>query len=140
MSDSQVHDARRAARVVHPDTLAELLAGRWVDPGSALPVEIPVRAVAIEKSLAGAEADLLRALDLGRRFSVVCDATTQRVLGARVARAIAPLGAIDSVVLDDKPHPDIATVERLRRATADQPQVGVSDTQPRQRERERHAA
>ncbi len=55
---------------------------------------------------------------VGRRFAVVSDATTQQVLGARVTRALASLGAIDSVVLDATPHPDIATVERVRHATA----------------------
>ena len=100
------------------DALGELLAGRWVDPDSGLPIDIPIRAIAIDKNLSGMEADLVRALAIGRRFAIVSDATTQRVLGARVARALASLGAIDRVVLGGTPHPDIATVDRVRRATA----------------------
>jgi glycerol-1-phosphate dehydrogenase [NAD(P)+] len=100
------------------DALGELLEGRWLDPDSGLPIEVPVLSVAIERSLAGMEAELLGALPLGRRFAIVSDTTTQQVLGARVAHAIASLGAIDPVMLDRTPQPDLATVERVRRATA----------------------
>jgi len=119
VNDSQLRDTRRTTPIAgHPDVLSELLAGRWLDPEIAQPVDIPVRAVAIEKSLAGMEADLVRALAVGGRFAIVSDTTTDKVLGARVTRALASLGAIDTVVLDGTPHPDIATVERVRSATA----------------------
>ncbi len=118
MSDTQIRAPHATSLAAQPDALAELLAGRWVDPESALPVDIPVRVIAIEKSLAGMEADLVRALAIGRRLAVVSDATTEQVLGARVTRALGSLGAVDSIVLDGTPHPDIATVERVRRATA----------------------
>jgi glycerol-1-phosphate dehydrogenase [NAD(P)+] len=99
------------------DPLDELLAGRWLDPDSNLPLHVPVRAVAIEESLAGMEAELVRALPVGRRFAVVSDPTTHPVLGARVGRALVSLGAVDSLVLDAYPHADAATVERIRAAT-----------------------
>ncbi len=119
MNDSQIAkpDADGLSAGV-PDPLGELLAGRWRDPASGLPIDVPVRAIAIEESLAGIEAELVGALALGSRFAVVSDATTQHVLGERVARAIASLGSIESIVLDATPHPDLASVARLRAATA----------------------
>lgn len=101
-----------------PDPLAALLRGEWPDPDGGAPVAVPVRAVAIEPSLAGAEADLVGALELGRRYAVVSDARTHAVLGARVERALATLGTIDSVVLDGEPHADAPTAQALRRACA----------------------
>jgi glycerol-1-phosphate dehydrogenase [NAD(P)+] len=101
-----------------PDPIGELLRGTWIDPDDSLPIGVPVLAVAIERSLAGIEADLLRALPLGRRFAVVSDAATHRVLGARVGHALASLGTVLPVMLDATPHADTGTVERLRRASA----------------------
>jgi glycerol-1-phosphate dehydrogenase [NAD(P)+] len=107
--------SRRAAL---PDALGQLLAGTWPDPDGGVPIGVPIAAIAIEDSLAGIEADLVVPLSLGRRFAVVSDPTTQRVLGTRVARALASIGTIVTVVLDGEPHADAETVERLRRACA----------------------
>ena len=119
MNDSQIAGVgeRLKGSGATADALGELLAGRWRDPESGASIEIPVRAVAIEPSLAGIEADLVRAVAPGRRFGVVSDETTQQVLGARVGRALASLGSVDEVVLDGTPHADLATVELLREAT-----------------------
>jgi glycerol-1-phosphate dehydrogenase [NAD(P)+] len=118
VTDSQIASPRSEVPGAAPaDALGELLAGRWRDPENGLPIEVPVRTVAIERRLAGTEVDLVRDLVLGRRFAVVSDATTQRLLGARVARALASLGAVDTVVLDGTPHPDGATVDVVRSAT-----------------------
>lgn len=100
------------------DTLGQLLRGEWSDPDGGLPIRIPALAVAIERSLAGMEADLVAALGLGRRIAVVCDATTHAVLGERVERALAGVAAIVPVVLDGGPHADADTVEIVRRASA----------------------
>jgi glycerol-1-phosphate dehydrogenase [NAD(P)+] len=100
------------------DALADLLAKHWRDPESGAAIDIPIRSIAIERSLAGIEADLVRDLALGRHFAVVSDATTHGVLGASVGRALASLGEIDPILLDGVPHPDLATVERLRDAAA----------------------
>ena len=40
------------------DTLAELLAGRWIDPDTKAAAHVPTRAVHIAKSIAGDEAVL----------------------------------------------------------------------------------
>ena len=95
-----------------------MLRGTWIDPDSGRPVGVPILEIAIERSLAGMEADLVETLPLGRRLAVVSDATTERVLGARVERALASVGTVTNVVLDRDPHADAETVLRLRRACA----------------------
>ncbi len=119
MNDSRTRVSRGPAKPASPsDPLRELLEGRWLDPDSGLPIAIPLCSIAIERSLAGMEAELVRALPVGRDIAIVSDATTQEVLGTRVTRALASLGTIEPVALDGTVQPDVATVERLRRATA----------------------
>lgn len=100
-----------------PDPLARLLRGDWSDPDGGGPIGVPVRAVAIERSLRGVEADLVAPLGLGRRYAVVSDPATHEVMGARVERALAGLGAVMPISLGDNPHADDATAEKLRQAT-----------------------
>jgi glycerol-1-phosphate dehydrogenase [NAD(P)+] len=119
VSGSQIASPDAHAPIAtRPDTLGELLAGRCRDPEDGSPITIPVRAIAIERSLAGIEGDLVRPLALGRRLAVVSDETTHEVLGARVARALTAVGEVDPVVLHAMPDPDVATVDLLRKATA----------------------
>jgi glycerol-1-phosphate dehydrogenase [NAD(P)+] len=106
------------AGVAAPDTLGRLLRGEWLDPEGGAPIQVPVRAVAIERSLAGLEADLVASLHLGRRIAVVTDVTTRAVLGTRVERALAGAAAIEPVVLDGRPHADGQTVAIVRHACA----------------------
>ena len=101
-----------------PDTLGELLRGEWSDPDGGAPIRIPVRSIAIERSLSGREADLVAALKLGRRIAIVCDSRTRAVLGERVERALADVAAIVPVVLDGQPHADAHTVQIVRDACA----------------------
>lgn len=97
--------------------IEDLLAGRWRDPDSGEPVAVPIKAIAIAPSLAGAEAELVGQLGLGRRLALVADPTTHRVLGARVERALAAIATIEPVRLPEHPHADAETVERIRAAT-----------------------
>jgi glycerol-1-phosphate dehydrogenase [NAD(P)+] len=118
-----VNGARRADRpeapaMAAPDAIGALLRGTWRDPDDGTPIRVPVLDVAIERSLAGMEADLVRPLPLGRRLAVVADANTLRVSGERIARALASVGMVTQVVLDGTPHADMETVERLRTACA----------------------
>ena len=101
------------------DTLARLLTGDFQDPDDGQPLVAPIRSVVIEDSLAGREADLVGALDLGGRLAVVSDATTQRVMGRRIEQALGPIAEVQSIVLPDHPEPDLETVDRLCTATAD---------------------
>jgi glycerol-1-phosphate dehydrogenase [NAD(P)+] len=95
----------------------DLVAGRWRDPATGRPVLIGTRAIVIERSLDGGEAELIAPLALGRRLAVVSDPNTFDALGQRVARALARIAAIDSVVLE-APRADLATVDELRTRTA----------------------
>src|SRR5574338_981116 len=95
------------------DPIDLLLAGRYPDPDTGEPLVAESRAVVIESSLEGREADLIAALEVGRHVTVVSDRTTHEVLGARVERALASRFAVQSIVLDARPHADEATVARL---------------------------
>jgi glycerol-1-phosphate dehydrogenase [NAD(P)+] len=96
--------------------IEELIAGRWRDPMTGRPVRIETRRVAIERSLDGGEAELIAPLELGRRLAVVGDRNTFDALGGRIARALAKIATIDSVVLDG-PVAELATVDQLRART-----------------------
>lgn len=95
-----------------------LVAGTLPDPDGGAPLKVDTRSVAVAPSLAGAEADLVRPLGLGRTLAIVSDPQTHEVLGARVTRALESVAKIVSVNLPEHPHPDDATVEKLRAATA----------------------
>lgn len=108
----------RGAPAPAGDPLAALLRGEWIDPDSGKALRAGIATIAIEPSLAGREADLVAELDLGTRFAVVSDRITHAVLGARVERSLASLGRVDSIVLEGEVHPDVATCNRVRDATA----------------------
>jgi glycerol-1-phosphate dehydrogenase [NAD(P)+] len=96
--------------------IEELIAGRWRDPTTGRAVRIDTRSIVIERALGGTEAELIGRLGLGRRLAVVGDRNTFDALGDRVARALARIARIDSVVLD-APVADLATVDELRART-----------------------
>jgi glycerol-1-phosphate dehydrogenase [NAD(P)+] len=100
------------------DAITELLAGTWRDPETGALIGVPVQSIVLADSLAGIEGELVGRLALGRRFAVVSDPATHEVLGARVESAIASLGAVESIRLPDRPHPDDQTAAKLRAATA----------------------
>ena len=103
----------------------DLIAGRWRDPTSGRPVRLGIRAIAIEPTLDGGEADLIAPFALGTRLAVVGDRNTFDALGQRVARALARIATIDDVVLD-APYADLATVDALRaRTTAAEALIAV---------------
>ena len=108
------------------DRLIEgLIAGRWHDPSTGQPVRIDTRAIVIERSLDGGEAELIGSLGLGRRLAVVSDRNTFDALGRRVARALARIARVDDVVLD-APCADLATAGELRpRAAAAEALIAV---------------
>jgi glycerol-1-phosphate dehydrogenase [NAD(P)+] len=101
------------------DDICRLIEGRWPDPDGGTPVGVATRAVVIERSLDGDEADLVRELDLGRVFAVVSDPATREVLGARIERALASIGAVEPVVLDARPHADAETAAAIASASDD---------------------
>lgn len=90
----------------------EILDGRWTSPETGKKAVVPYERIVIEDSLDGRAAELVGALDLGKRFTVVADGATYDALGERVARELKALGPVETVVLDH-PHADMANVESL---------------------------
>jgi glycerol-1-phosphate dehydrogenase [NAD(P)+] len=99
------------------DNIRQLIEGRWPDPDGGVPIGVETRAVIIERSLAGSEADVVRKLDLGRVFAVVSDPATREVLGTRIERALASLGSVVPVVLGPHPHADAETAAAIASAS-----------------------
>ncbi len=91
----------------------EVVAGNWIDPETGKNERVPYESIVIEDTLAGREAELVGALNLGRRLAVVCDKNTYEVLGRRVEAALAPIAECTAIVLE-RPHADAATVALLR--------------------------
>jgi glycerol-1-phosphate dehydrogenase [NAD(P)+] len=79
------------------DPLELLLEGRYPDPETGELLAASARTIAIEPSLDGMEAELVRRLEIGNRFVVVADVNTQAVLGHRVRNAL----DAQSIVLED---------------------------------------
>jgi glycerol-1-phosphate dehydrogenase [NAD(P)+] len=100
------------------DPIALLLAGEYPDPETGDMLAAESRAVVIEDSLAGREAELVAQLGVGRNIAVVSDRTTHDVLAGRVERALAGEFAVQSLVLDAGPRADEHTVTRLLDALA----------------------
>jgi glycerol-1-phosphate dehydrogenase [NAD(P)+] len=96
--------------------IEDLVAGRWRDPTTGQPIRVGTRAIVIERALDGGEAELIAPLALGERLAVISDRNTYEALGRRVARSLAAIAAVDSVVLD-APSADLATVDELRART-----------------------
>jgi glycerol-1-phosphate dehydrogenase [NAD(P)+] len=95
------------------DPIALLLAGRYPDPETGELLGAAAKAVAIEPTLDGQEADLVAALDLGRRLAVISDANTFDVLGHRVERALASRFAVQRLVLDRDTRAEPPTIARV---------------------------
>jgi glycerol-1-phosphate dehydrogenase [NAD(P)+] len=100
------------------DPLERLLGGRFADPDGGPPLDVPTRAVVIADTLAGDEAALVAALGLGGRLALVSDDNTRRVLGGRVAAALAAIARVTEIRLPGRPHADGETAERIRRGSA----------------------
>lgn len=90
----------------------DMVAGRWTNPENGEAISVPYNSIVFSGSLHGAEADLVRALDLGGNFAVVADAATYDAMGARVAKALAALGPVQTIVLDH-PHADMPNIAAL---------------------------
>ncbi len=97
--------------------LDRLLAGTLPDPDGGPTLSVPVRMIAIARSLAGREALLVAGLGLGDMPAVVCDAPTLKVLGTRVHQALGGAGSVGLIVLPGTPSADMETVELVRAQT-----------------------
>lgn len=95
------------------DPILQLLAGTYFDPDAGALIGAEARAVVIEPSLDGWEADLVRDLGFGPRLVVISDVDTHAALGARVVRALGGAFTVQSIVLGHRPHCDADTAARL---------------------------
>ena len=100
------------------DMITKLVEGSLPDPDGGDMLRVATRSVVIAPSLRGSEAAIVAPLELGRHLAVVSDSTTHALLGERVERALASLGRVTGIVLPGRPHPDSATVERIRAESA----------------------
>lgn len=95
------------------DPIDLLLHGRYPDPETGELLRAESRAVVIEDSLEGGEAEVVTALGLERHLAVISDANTHAALGRRVERALAGRFVVQSIVLGREPRADTDTVRRL---------------------------
>jgi glycerol-1-phosphate dehydrogenase [NAD(P)+] len=101
----------------HSGIVGELAAGTWVNPKTGVAPHIPIERIVIRDSLDGLEAELVAALGLGPRLTVVCDQNTEAILGGRVASALASVATVDKHVLSD-PRTTGEQAQQLSRDTA----------------------
>ncbi|MBL9013363.1 MAG: iron-containing alcohol dehydrogenase, partial [Myxococcales bacterium] len=95
------------------DPIALLLAGRYPDPETGELLRSESLSIAIEDSLDGMEAELLRSLSLGKRLALIADERTYAALGARVERAISGAFDVQRLVKLGTVHADGETIARL---------------------------
>jgi glycerol-1-phosphate dehydrogenase [NAD(P)+] len=95
------------------DVLKKLLAGEYRDPETGERLHVPVRSLVIRPSLAGSEADLVKALDLPGPLAILSDDHTHRALGHRVETALTCSSHLIPIRLGSRPHPDDKTAERV---------------------------
>lgn len=95
------------------DPIALLLEGRYPDPETGELLRSESRAIAIEDSLDGMEAELLRGLGLGRKLALVADDRTYAALGARIERAVSGSFRVQRLVALGDVHADGETIARL---------------------------
>lgn len=105
-------DTLPASGIDWSELIADVVDGRWTNPETGKIAKVPYESIVIEESIEGREADLVRSLNLGDRYTVVADAATYEALGKRVAKALKSLGPVD-VLLLDRPHSDMATAAQL---------------------------
>jgi len=100
--------------------ITQLVGGTFPDPNGSdgATLSVPVKSVIIADSLDGNEAEAVKQLDFEFPLAVVSDPLTHQVLGSQVERALESLGTIIKVRLDDQPHADMETADRLIIETA----------------------
>ena len=94
----------------------EVTSGRWVNPDTKAAVEVPFRCIRLGDGLADEARDLIGAVMPAASYTVVADAATAEVMGARIAQR---LGDKARLLILDHPHADEAEVRRLQAATRD---------------------
>src|SRR5690606_23887474 len=94
-----------------------LLEGRYPDPDGGGLLGIPIRSIVLRDTLAGHEADLVRATGISGTLAVVSDRNTHAAMGARVTRSLSALGRIVPADLGDRVHADAETAAAVEKRT-----------------------
>lgn len=91
----------------------EICDGRWISPlnGKQFPAA-PYDKIVMQPTLKGLEAELVTSLGFEPPFAVVSDTNTYKAMGQRVARALAEIGPVTEIILEN-PHADMAGVRDL---------------------------
>jgi glycerol-1-phosphate dehydrogenase [NAD(P)+] len=97
------------------DTLKQILNGKWIDPDTGSPIQIPIASVKIEAGIAKYATDFIAARDIGKKFTVVSDKNTHEILGGYIEKALGDKAY--SVVFESGVLPDIACVNKVVEAT-----------------------
>lgn len=98
-------------------TLETLLAGNFTDSEAGAHLKVATSRIVIEKSIADDIPHCLTGFAFSGSVAVVSDPKTYDVLGASIERALTGKRHVTSIRLDDLPHADIATVERVEAAS-----------------------
>jgi len=97
--------------------IEDVVAGRWTDPETGRPAEVPFDTILLAESLDGREADVVAPLRLGGRLTVVSDENTLEAMGRRVASRLKGIAAVQEVVLSGDIACDEPTVARIQELT-----------------------
>lgn len=101
------------------ELIAQILSGKYIDPDTGKPLDVPVKEVLIEQNIAANAVDYVRNLDLGNSFAIVCDENTKEVLAEDFhARLLSVYNNVKIVVLEKVVKADITAVESIRRESS----------------------
>ena len=98
--------------------LERLMNGTFPDPQTGSPVAMPIRSIVIAETLAGREAELVAALDLGSTLAIVSDPDTDAAMGARVRNALSGAARVTHIHLPRHPEADESTASMVEREGA----------------------
>lgn len=100
--------------------LARLLDGALTDHDTGLRLSVPTRQIVIADGLSGEVDNLLDRAAMPRNLAVISDPATRGAIGPSFFAELSDRVTAD-IVLTDRPHPDMQTVERVLALSATSP-------------------
>jgi glycerol-1-phosphate dehydrogenase [NAD(P)+] len=95
----------------------DVVAGKWVDPETGKPAQVPFKTIMLAETLDGGAADVTAPLKLGKRLAVVSDVNTVEAMGRRVAKELKGLGTVEEIVMPGNMECDEPTIALVREKT-----------------------
>jgi glycerol-1-phosphate dehydrogenase [NAD(P)+] len=92
------------------EMLDSLLAGKLRDADGGGMLTPPLKHIVLARRLGEAAASLVAPLSLGKSLAVIMDPDTRAAMGAKVAASLAAAYAVEELVLQRHPHPDMDAV------------------------------